>query len=732
MLNAQRVNRLLGAALLFGLFVGTPGCTETPSPPMAELGSGPTITAPPDAGTNTLGSTETTVGTTAPSAPETTAGTPQKAVRTVFKPTGTPPVDMTVKSGDRVIDLHPYLGGYKYDKWPRINKYGKVFAKRKMDDGSERLVMLEYDPEKQESIDLDNAVVILDSDLTKRNVWSVFWCPVTERVIIRADENNDEVLAFYEVDPETRTERRLTSLDEVKYIFSHSLSHDGRYVAYATRSDVAEDSRGHIRLLDLKTGQDKILFADTDELKTYWGTVRWRLDDQGVVLTYKHDSERKKANLLYVPIDGTEPTVLTDTSVERNWIYPLEWVDDNQFVFYSDGETGTTGYAVFKYDMRTKEHALLTPGDENVKRAGVIRDSTGLYVVAAMGDPRSSELRFIRADTKEVVYTWPYDGSLYVRTDFGNKIFVGGSHLGVPSEVFGFHMNDGAVKPFKFMDYPQDLLEQTIHCNVEMVVFPTFDKVQVPGLEEGHLYGFLMTPKNPLPKDKQRALVYSFYGGDNYHSNRFQLFCQAGHTVLNPAPRGTDDLGKAFFNVGDGDWGGGETLDAFYAGMFLSEHTGIPPERIGIFGGSRGGYDTLRALTFPGEVNGHSVDFRFGFGISDYGISNVITAALNGNIRGWYKKLTDGNPMLDRKKWLDRSPLYGIEHLDAPVLLTHGINDRRVPYSESLQFVNAADWLGKGGYVTMLTLEGQGHGYSGVEAQFAYYSAVLEWIGNLE
>lgn len=166
------------------------------------------------------------------------------------------------------------------------------------------------------------------------------------------------------------------------------------------------------------------------------------------------------------------------------------------------------------------------------------------------------------------------------------------------------------------------------------------------------------------------------------------------------------------------------------AGRWLRDRLGAPQRRIGIFGSSRGGYDALRALTFPGEVNGIKEDFRFGFGISDYGISDIVRATDGGNISQWYAKLTGGDPHKDAAKWKDRSPETHAGLLSGPLLLTHGGKDNRVPPGESRAFYERAKALGKP--VTLLELPDQGHGYKGVDAQTRYYRSVLGFLGKLD
>jgi len=307
-------------------------------------------------------------------------------------------------------------------------------------------------------------------------------------------------------------------------------------------------------------------------------------------------------------------------------------------------------------------------------------------------------------------------------------LYIKGESLTNPFRIAEVRIKDNKLTTSERASYPDELLTRILQCKAEKVSFETFDKLSAPG-EQGTLHAYLLKPKNPPPASDLRGLVLSFYGGFNALRTEFQILCDAGYFVLSPAPRGTEDFGEIFYNLAAGDWGGAETLDDFAAGRYLAKRLALPSSRIGIFGGSRGGYDVLRALTFPGEVNGVKEDFRFGFGISNYGISDILRAAEGGNISQWYSMLTGEDPKKNPTKWHDRSPETHADLLSVPLLLTHGTNDNRVPVGESRAMYVKAKSLGKD--VTFLELPEQGHGYKGVESLAKYYRALLEFLDRL-
>jgi dipeptidyl aminopeptidase/acylaminoacyl peptidase len=283
-----------------------------------------------------------------------------------------------------------------------------------------------------------------------------------------------------------------------------------------------------------------------------------------------------------------------------------------------------------------------------------------------------------------------------------------------------------AVLREPMLTLPEALSDHIVRCNVERVSIPTFDEVDGATRE---LHAFYLTPQNP-PDDAADRLVRitAFYGGGNSWSNSSHILCAAGIATLSPAVRGSWGFGAEFAALNDGDLGGDEIVDLFHVARGLETNHGYTPDQIGLTGGSHGGYAVMRAMTFPPETNGHDDSYPFGFGTSHAGFSNILTFYEECVIPDWVV-LEAGNPDTEADKLLDRSPISHVERLNAPLLLTHGTNDMRVPFAESATFAEAAEALDKP--VTLVAFEGQGHGISGLDNVLAYYSAVFAFYETL-
>ncbi|MEZ4384826.1 MAG: prolyl oligopeptidase family serine peptidase [Nannocystaceae bacterium] len=199
--------------------------------------------------------------------------------------------------------------------------------------------------------------------------------------------------------------------------------------------------------------------------------------------------------------------------------------------------------------------------------------------------------------------------------------------------------------------------------------------------------------------------------------------CAAGLTVISPAVRGSGGFGKDFAALNDRDLGGAEIRDLFAVARWAAAELGLEGWQIGVYGGSHGGYATMRALTYEAAPD----RFDFGFGLAHAGFSDILTFFAATNIPDWVI-LESGDPKVaaDAAKMRERSPLTHVERLEAPLLLTHGDADARVPVAESRQLADKAEALGRP--VTYVEFAGQGHHIEGLARLVEFYQANFDLL----
>jgi dipeptidyl aminopeptidase/acylaminoacyl peptidase len=351
------------------------------------------------------------------------------------------------------------------------------------------------------------------------------------------------------------------------------------------------------------------------------------------------------------------------------------------------------------------------------------------FAVTVVARPGLDTIHVLELPSGKVVFEQSLPESVSLESSLGDRAILKTTSPSNPVKVLALTSERGAFVLKPVAEYAH-AANDVVACVPEKVSFRTFDGLAAPG-ENGTMHAWLYRPKKPLPNDKAMLIVEAFYGGSKPFSSIYplpvaQIFCAAGIHFLSPAPRGSWGMGVKFRHLIQGDLGGNEILDVVAAAKWGESALGIPAKRIGAFGLSHGGYATMRLLTLPDTINGHATDFRFGFGISDAGISNLMRHANNSNIRGWSVELMGEAPEKDPAKWLDRSPESHAARATGPLLLLHGANDNRVRSIESQSMAEKLRALGKP--VTYVELPGAAHGTAPVPELRTYWRAVFHFL----
>jgi acetyl esterase/lipase len=199
------------------------------------------------------------------------------------------------------------------------------------------------------------------------------------------------------------------------------------------------------------------------------------------------------------------------------------------------------------------------------------------------------------------------------------------------------------------------------------------------------------------------------WGRDVWGYNPYaQFFANRGYAVLSMNFRGSAGYGKKFIDAGNNEWGKKMQDDVTWGAKYLVAEGIADPKRIGIFGGSYGGYATLAGVAFTPDLYAAAVDL--------FGPSNLITLMESippyweAGRQMFYQRM--GNPTTPEGKALlvERSPLTSANKIKTPLLIAQGANDPRVNHAESEQIVIAL--RDRGFPVEYLLIPDEGHGFA--------------------
>jgi dipeptidyl aminopeptidase/acylaminoacyl peptidase len=240
-------------------------------------------------------------------------------------------------------------------------------------------------------------------------------------------------------------------------------------------------------------------------------------------------------------------------------------------------------------------------------------------------------------------------------------------------------------------------------AEMKPVHYKSSDGLEIPA--------YLTLPRG-VPAKNLPTIIFP-HGGpwarDTWGYNGYaQFFANRGYAVLSMNFRGSTGYGKKFIDAGNKEWGRKMQDDITWGVKYLVDAGIADPKRVGIFGGSYGGYATLAGVAFTPDLYAAAVDL--------VGPSNLIT--LLDSIPPYWESIRQlfyqrmGNPTTPEGKALlvERSPLTSASKIKTPLLILQGLNDPRVNHAESEQIVIAL--RDRGFPVEYILIPDEGHGFA--------------------
>jgi dipeptidyl aminopeptidase/acylaminoacyl peptidase len=258
----------------------------------------------------------------------------------------------------------------------------------------------------------------------------------------------------------------------------------------------------------------------------------------------------------------------------------------------------------------------------------------------------------------------------------------------------------------------------------ELIRYKAFDGVEIPAyvfLPAGHKKG------TPLP------FVVNYHGGpEGQHrpvfSAAMQYLLSQGFGVMMPNVRGSTGYGRAFHMMDDYKKRWDSVRDGVDAAKWLVEKGYSMPGEIATFGGSYGGFMSVACLVEDQErvERGEQKQRFFGAGVDNVGIVNMKTFLEQTS--GYRRKLreVEYGPLTDPEFLASVSPLNKIDKIKVPMLISHGLNDPRVPVGEAMQL--AVGLQRRGFNPEQVYFADEGHGAQKIENRLLYMERVTKFL----
>ena len=389
---------------------------------------------------------------------------------------------------------------------------------------------------------------------------------------------------------------------------------------------------------------------------------------------------------------------------------------DSERLVYSTDEFGEFTEA-WSYDLASGDRRRLVDADWDIMY--VVYSPSGRYRVSAVNaDARTEVSVYDREQEAKVRMPALPPGDLQnVRfSDDERRVALMVNADNSPPNV---HLVDLAADSSRQLTSALNPEIDPAHLvEAEIVRYESFDGLEIPSV--------LYRPHRATAAEPVPALVW-VHGGPGGQSRTgysptIQHLVNHGYAILAANNRGSSGYGKTFNHLDDRQHGEGDLQDIVYGKHYLASLDWVDGERIGIIGGSYGGYMVAAALAFEPEV--------FDVGVNIFGVTNWVRTLES--IPAWWSSgrqaLFDelGDPATDRERLTRISPLFHAHHIVKPLLVVQGANDPRVLQVESDELVAAV--RANEVPVEYVVFPDEGHGFTKRENRIAASEAYLRFL----
>jgi len=539
---------------------------------------------------------------------------------------------------------------------------------------------------------------------TTDNNYAVAYFPTDDRVLVTRDAGGNELDHLYVIDARG-VERDLTPGDKLKASFA-GFDHAGTHFYVVT-------NERDPKFFDLYRYDSKD-YARERVFQNDAGYQPGPISSDGRWLALGKPNSTNDSDLFVADLRSGKVTRVSEHTGEANFD-AQDFSPDGKWLYYTANDQGE--FAQLKrVDLSTWKHEAVQ--SESWDITDNYFSHNGKYrVVAISRDGMTAIEVYDNASGARVPLPALPAGEIrnvrIARSEQRMAFYLNGDRQ--PNDLY---VLDFGAEPRQLTRSLNPAIDANDLVDSSVVRFKSFDGMEIPNI--------LWKPHQASAAAKAPALVW-VHGGPGgqttrAHSAVIQYLANHGYVVLGINNRGSSGYGKTFFAADDGKHGREPLWDTLAAKKYLQSLDYVDGERIGIIGGSYGGYMTAAALAFHPQ--------EFAVGVNIFGVTNWVRT-LESIPPYWeaqrlalYKEI--GDPKTQRDFLIATSPLFHADKIVKPFMVLQGANDPRVIKPESDDIVAAVKKNGVP--VEYVVFDDEGHGFTKKKNQIAGYGAILAFL----
>lgn len=549
--------------------------------------------------------------------------------------------------------------------------------------------------------------VVRVTNATERDLAGYFW-KGDNRIVYFQDTKGDENYRLFAVDRNGENQKDLTPFEKVRAGIVDDLKKipDEMIIQLNKRDARIFD----VYRINVNTGEMEVIAENPGNI------TGWMTDHNGklrIALT----TDGVNTGVLYRDTEEEEFKELISTNFKET-IAPLFFTYDNKNL-YMASNLGRDKAAIVEYDIKENKEIKLIYEHPEVDVYNLISSDKRKEILGVSFQTWKREFDIWDDQAKEIFNDLQsklsgYEIAITSENKNENKLLV---RTYSDKSLGSYYLYDVNEKNLTKLIDVSPWLKEEYMADMKPIKYTSRDGLVING--------YLTLPKNV--EAKNLPVVIHPHGGPwardgwGFNSN-VQFLANRGYAVLQMNFRGSTGFGREFWEISFKEWGKKMQDDITDGVNWLIEEGIADPERIGIYGGSYGGYATLAGLTFTPDLYACGVDY--------VGVSNIFSwmSAIPPYWEPYLEMIYEmvGHPQKDSLLIHDASPLFHVDKIKAPLFIAQGANDPRVPQAESDQIVEALKE--RGIEVPYMVKDNEGHGFRNEENKFDFYGEMEKFF----